>query len=123
MLRLTVRHVRRFRTAKIGDHSNAPSSRVEMGVLYRVLTPQGLSARYGYTTSCRRKASGRRLGSIPYEARAWRWSIARTWPTLSDASPGCQTLRHRLGYEPVQHPGAPRRHLDVGRMADAMEDV
>src|SRR5216683_2987042 len=30
-------------------HSNAPSSRVEMGVLYRVLTPQGLSARYGYT--------------------------------------------------------------------------
>lgn len=43
--------------------------------------------------------------------------------TLFKAAHGCQTLRHRLGHEPVQHPGAPRGHLYVGRMADAVEDV
>src|SRR5215471_17031365 len=43
--------LRKTRNQLVWNHSNAPSSRVEMGVLYRVLTPQGLSARYGYTTS------------------------------------------------------------------------
>src|SRR6266852_5556043 len=46
---------------QVWNHSNAPSSRVEMGVLYRVLTPQGLSARYGYTTG-RDPRDGRAAG-------------------------------------------------------------
>ena len=46
-----------------GNHRNTPSSRVEMGGLYRVLTPQGFSARYGDTTYHR--SSSTRAASIP----------------------------------------------------------
>ena len=38
---------------KMRHHGNAPSNRCEVRAFYRILTPLGLSARYGYTTVLR----------------------------------------------------------------------